>query len=114
MPVHSTSRFAGSPDGVIPETYAHFADPFIALAQASGATNTIKLGTGITLVPERNHLLLAKEISTLDLFSNGRFIFGIGSGWHRAETEIMGGTFDHRWAQVREAVLVMKELWTKE
>ena len=54
MPVHTTSPFAGSPDGVIPETYAHFADPFIALAQASGATSTIKLATGITLIPERN------------------------------------------------------------
>jgi alkanesulfonate monooxygenase SsuD/methylene tetrahydromethanopterin reductase-like flavin-dependent oxidoreductase (luciferase family) len=58
-------------------------------------------------------LLLAKEISTLDLFSGGRFLFGIGTGWHREETTIMGGDFDHRWTQAREAVLVMKELWTK-
>ena len=114
MPVHSTSPFPGSDDGKIPWTYAHFADPFIALAQASGATSTIKLGTGITLVPERNPLVLAKQISTLDLFSDGRFLFGIGAGWHWEETEIMGGDFDHRWTQTREAVLVMKELWTKD
>lgn len=113
MPVHSTSRFPGSPDGVIPEAYSHFVDPFVALARASGVTKTMKLGTGITLVPERNPLLLAKEISTLDLFSGGRFLFGIGTGWHREETTIMGGDFDHRWTQTREAILVMKELWTK-
>jgi probable F420-dependent oxidoreductase len=113
MPVHSTSRFPGSPDGVIPESYAHFVDPFVALARASGVTTKLRLGTGITLVPERNPLLLAKEISTLDLFSGGRFLFGIGTGWHREETTIMGGDFDHRWSQAREAVLVMKELWTK-
>ena len=84
------------------------------MARASGATTTIKLGTGITLVPERNPLLLAKEIATLDRFSGGRFMFGVGTGWLREETEIMGGDFDHRWTQTREAIEVMKELWTKD
>jgi probable F420-dependent oxidoreductase len=111
--VHSKSRFPGSPDGVIPETYSHFVDPFVALARASGATTRIKLGTSIVLVPERHPLLLAKEVSTLDHFSGGRFLFGIGAGWLREETEIMGGDFDHRWTQTRESVLAMKELWTK-
>ena len=114
MPVHSTSPFPGSPDGVIPESYSHFTDPFIALARASAVTETLKLGTGIVLVPERNPLVMAKEISALDLFSGGRFLFGIGAGWHREETEIMGGDFDHRWTQVRESVQVMKKLWTLE
>src|SRR5437773_7918238 len=114
MPVKTTSRFAGSPDGVIPETYAHFVDPFVTLARASGMTSRIKLATGIVLVPERHPLLLAKEISTLDLFSGGRFLFGIGAGWLQEETEIMGGDFAHRWSQTREAILVMKELWSKE
>ena len=114
MPVHSESRFPSAPDGAIPDSYSHFADPFVALAQASGVTEHIKLGTCIVLVPERNPLILAKEVSTLDLFSGGRFLFGVGAGWHREETEIMGGDFDHRWTQVREAVLVMKELWTNE
>jgi len=113
MPVKTTSRFAGSPDGVIPETYAHFVDPFVALARASGMTSRIRLATGIVLVPERHPLLLAKEVSTLDLFSGGRFLFGIGAGWLKEETEIMGGDFAHRWTQTRESVLAMKELWTK-
>jgi probable F420-dependent oxidoreductase len=113
IPVRTTSRFPSSADGVIPETYSHFIDPFVALARASGVTSRIKLGTGIVLVPERHPLLLAKEVSTLDLFSGGRFLFGIGAGWLREETEIMGGDFDHRWTQTRESVLAMKELWTK-
>ena len=113
MPVRTTSRFPGSADGVIPETYAHFVDPFVALARASGVTRRMKLGTGIVLVPERHPLLLAKEVSTLDLFCGGRFLFGIGAGWLREETQIMGGDFDHRWTQTRESILAMKELWTK-
>jgi probable F420-dependent oxidoreductase len=113
MPVKTTSRFAGAADGVIPETYAHFVDPFVALARASGMTTRIKLATGIVLVPERHPLLLAKEVSTLDLFSGGRFLFGIGAGWLKEETEIMGGDFEHRWTQTRESILAMKELWTK-
>ena len=61
--------------------------------------HTIKLATGITLVPERNPLLLAEEISVLDLHSGGRFIFGIGTGWLKEETELMGGNFARRWTQ---------------
>jgi len=114
IPVHTTSRFPGSADGIIPESYSHFVDPFVALGRASGVTATIKLATGIVLVPERHPLLLAKEIATLDLLSGGRFLFGIGTGWLREETEIMGGNFDHRWSQARETILAMKELWTKE
>jgi probable F420-dependent oxidoreductase len=113
LPVATSSRFPGSPDGAVPESYAHIADPFVSLARASGMTTRILLGTGITLVPERNPLMLAKEVATLDHFSGGRFLFGIGTGWHREESTIMGGDFDHRWAQAREAVAVMKELWTK-
>ena len=113
LPVQSASPFPSS-GGEIPESYAHFTDPYMALARASGVTTTIKLGTGITLVPERNPLLLAKEIATLDRYSGGRFLFGIGTGWNREETEIMGGDFDHRWTQTREAIEVMKELWTKD
>jgi probable F420-dependent oxidoreductase len=113
IPVQTQSRFPGSDDGVIPESYSHFVDPFVALARASGTTSRIKLGTGIVLVPERHPLVLAKEVSTLDLFSGGRFLFGIGAGWLREETEIMGGDFDHRWTQTRESILAMKELWTK-
>src|SRR5437016_8665259 len=114
IPVHVTTRYQVSPDGAIPPSMSDIADPFLALARDSAVTTTIKLGTGICLVPERNPLLLAKEIATLDHFSNGRVLFGIGAGWLQEETEIMGGDFARRWSQTREAVLVMKELWTKE
>ncbi len=113
MPVNSESPFLGA-GGEIHWTYRHFSDPYIALAMACAVTSTIKLATGITLVPERNPLLLAKEIAVLDRHSNGRFIFGVGAGWNREETTMMGGDFDHRWTQTREAVAVLKELWTKD
>jgi probable F420-dependent oxidoreductase len=113
IPLKASSPYRGSPDGSIPESYGRIVDPFIALARASAATQTIKLGTAICLVPERNPLLLAKEIATLDRLSGGRFLFGIGAGWLKEETEIMGGDFAHRWTQAREAILAMKELWTK-
>lgn len=92
VPVESNSPFP-STGGEIPWTYSHFTDPYIALARASAVTTTLKLGTGITLVPQRNPLLLAKEVSTLDLYSGGRFLFGIGTGWLREEVEIFGGDF---------------------
>ena len=97
LPVESDSPFPGSDDGVIPWTYAHFTEPYIALARASAVTTDLKLGTGITLITERNPLVLAKVIAALDFYSGGRFLFGIGTGWHREETELMGGDFDHRW-----------------
>ena len=114
LPVHYTSRYPASPDGRIPPAVGIIADPFVALARASAVTSTIQLGTGVCLVPERNPLLLAKAIATLDHYSKGRFLFGIGAGWLKEETEIMGGDFAHRWTQTREAILAMKELWTKE
>jgi probable F420-dependent oxidoreductase len=100
-------------DGKVPDVYAHMPDPFIGLALAAGATRRIKLGTGICLVPERDPKVLAKEVATLDRYSGGRFIFGIGAGWLREESEIMGVDFRRRWAMTRECVRAMKELWTK-
>ena len=114
IPVHTTSPYAGSADGVIPDEYGRIVDPFVALARASAVTQTIKLGTGICLVPEHNPLHLAKVIASLDHSSGGRFIFGIGAGWLKEETEIMGGDFAHRWTQTREAILAMKALWTQD
>ena len=113
LPVASQSSLPAT-GGEIPWTYAHFSEPYISLAMAAAVTSKIKLATGITLVPERNPLILAKEISVLDLHSGGRFIFGIGAGWNREETTMMGGDFDHRWTQTREAVEALKELWTKD
>ena len=112
IPVHAKTPWAGS-GGPPPAWMADQIDPFVALARASGVTRTLKLGTGVCLVPERNPILLAKEVATLDMCSNGRFLFGIGAGWLREESEIMGGDFPHRWGQTRESVMAMKELWTK-
>ena len=112
LPVDSGTPWPGSADGKIPKVYADIVDPFVALGRASAVTTTLKLGTGICLVPERNPLLLAKEVATIDMYSKGRFQFGIGAGWLREETDIMGGDFAHRWAQTREAILAMKQLWT--
>jgi probable F420-dependent oxidoreductase len=114
IPVQTTSRYGGTPDGSIPAFMNDMGDPFIGLARASATTSTIMLGTSVCLVPEHNPLVQAKQIAALDYHSGGRFIFGIGAGWLREETEIMGGDFDHRWSQAREAVEVMKELWTKD
>lgn len=113
VPVTSTSPFP-STGGEIPETYSHFTDPYIALAMAAAVTTTLKLGTAITLVPERNPLVLAKEVAALDFHSGGRFLFGIGTGWLREETEIMGGDFPRRWTQTRESLEVLKALWTQD
>ena len=113
IPVKTSSPWPGSADGVIPKAYADIVDPFVALGRVSAVTSTLKLGTGICLVPERNPLLLAKEVATLDMYSSGRFLFGIGAGWLKEETEIMGGDFPHRWTQTREAILAMKSLWTE-
>lgn len=112
LPVDSKTPWPGSEDGVIPKKYADTADPFVALGRASAVTEKLLLGTGICLIPERNPLILAKEVATLDMYSKGRFLFGIGAGWLKEETDIMGGDFAHRWTQTREAVMAMKELWT--
>ena len=113
LPVHSKTKRPGYPPGPIPEWYAYQADPFVSLARASAVTATLKLGTGVCIVPERSPLVLAKEVATLDMFSGGRFLFGIGAGWLKEESAIMGVDFSRRWARTREAVLAMKELWTK-
>ena len=114
MPVNTASKYPGSSDGSIPDYMSDMADPYIGLARASAVTNTIKLGTGITLIPERNPLVLAGAIASLDRFSGGRFLLGIGTGWLREETEVMGGDFDHRWTQARESIEVMRALWTQD
>jgi probable F420-dependent oxidoreductase len=109
-PVETASRSVVFTDGQVPG----FTDPLIALARASAVTERIKLGTAVLLAPERNPLLLAKELATLDLFSGGRLLVGVGAGWQREESQIMGADFDHRWAQAREAVLALKALWTED
>src|SRR5262252_1066501 len=113
VPVESTSPFPAT-GGAIPWTYSHFTEPYIALARASAVTTTLRLATGITLVPQRNPLHLAKEVAALDHHSGGRFILGVGTGWLREEVEIFGGNFARRWTQTREALAVMKALWSQD
>lgn len=97
-----------------PEDWAHFPDPFIALAFAAAATRTIRIGTGICLLAQHDPLVLAKEIATLDRYSDGRVLLGIGAGWNQSEAEIFKVDFARRWAHTRETALVLKELWTKD
>ena len=114
IPEKTTCPYPGSANGEIPDAAFRITDPFIALARASAVTEKLKLGTAICLVPEHNPLHLAKRVATLDMYSKGRFLFGIGAGWNKEETEIMGGDFEHRWTQTRESIEAMKELWGTE
>ncbi len=100
--------------GDLPREYSHTYDPFVALAACAGATERIKLGTGICLVVERDVLTLAKEISSIDRISGGRFILGIGAGWNAEEMENHGIDYNTRWKVVREKILAMREIWTKD
>jgi probable F420-dependent oxidoreductase len=98
----------------LPEEYWRTHDPFVALAAIAGATTTLKLATGITLVAQRDPIWLAKEVASLDVISGGRFLLGVGYGWNHEEMESHGTDIHHRRKVVREKVLAMKELWTKD
>lgn len=114
LPVTYTTPYPGNPQpgrAPDPEYLWRMPDPLIALMRAATATTRLEVGTGVLLVPERHPLHLAKEIASLDSFSGGRFHFGIGAGWNREESEMLGGDFEHRWTQVREAIEVMKSCW---
>jgi probable F420-dependent oxidoreductase len=114
LPVTSTTSYPGNPGGgPDPDYLWQMPDPMIALMRAATATKTIEVGTGVLLVPERHPLHLAKEIASLDHYSGGRFKFGIGAGWNKEESEMLGGDFEHRWTQVREAIEAMKVCWTE-
>ncbi len=98
----------------VPRLWGDIVDPLIALARASAVTSSIKLGTAVVVVTERHPITLAKEVATLDVYSGGRVLLGIGTGALVEEAEILGADFPHRWTQAREAVLAMKELWTED
>ncbi len=100
--------------GDLPKEYWHTYDPFLALTAAAMATKKLKLATGICLVIERDPIVTAKEVATLDRLSNGRAIFGIGGGWNAEEMENHGTEYKTRWRLLRERVLAMKEIWTKD
>src|SRR6058998_3816682 len=112
IPTSRRSPFAGG--GPLPKEYSHTLDPFIGLMAAAAATKTLKLGTGICLVIEHDPIALAKTIASLDLLSNGRFLFGIGAGWNAEEMENHGTAFKTRFRLLRERILAMKEIWTRD
>ena len=115
VPQGSCELYPGKqPGDPIPPYLFNMPDPLIGLSRAAVTTTEIRLGTGVALVPERNPLLAAIEIASLDHYSGGRFVYGIGAGWNELECTVMGGDFAHRWAQTKEAVQVMKKLWTGE
>lgn len=91
-----------------------FQDTLVMLARASAVTSRIRLGSAVFLLPIHQPVLFAKQLASLDFYSGGRLIVGAGFGWSRVETEVMGGNFDRRWAQAREAVQLMKKLWTDD
>jgi probable F420-dependent oxidoreductase len=100
--------------GDLPKEYWHLLDPFVALTAAAAVTTRLKLGTGICLVIERDPIVTAKEVASLDLLSNGRVLFGVGAGWNAEEMENHGTEFKSRFRLLRERILAMKEIWTKD
>jgi probable F420-dependent oxidoreductase len=98
----------------LPRKYAHTYDPFVAIAQSLAATTALRVGTGICLVTQRDPIITAKEVASLDHLSGGRFDFGVGAGWNREEMANHGTDPRTRMKLMRERVLAMKEIWTQE
>lgn len=112
IPASRATPFPGGGD--LPKQYWHTHDPFVALGACAAVTERIRLGTGICLVIERDPITLAKEVASLDVLSEGRFVLGVGAGWNREEMENHGANYPKRWAELREKILAMKQIWTEE
>jgi probable F420-dependent oxidoreductase len=112
IPVSRRTPWPGGAD--LPRDYWHTLDPFAGLTAAALVTRTLKVATGVCLVIEHDPIDLAKQVATLDLLSNGRFLFGVGGGWNREEMADHGTPFELRWKVLRERVEAMKEIWTKD
>jgi len=109
------SRQTPWPGGkALPKEYWHTHDPFVALAMAASVTTELKIGTGISLVTERDPILMAKQAATLDFLSNGRLLLGVGAGWNVEEMRHHGVAYADRWKILRERILAMREIWTRE
>ena len=89
-------------------------DPAVALAFLAAGTQRLRLGTGIIILPQRNPLVLAKELASLDVVSNGRLLFGLGAGYLRAEFDALGVSFEQKGPRTSEAIEVIRTLWTHE
>jgi len=112
VPVTMASEHPGGPEAMGPSS--RLLDPFVALGFVAAATDRLRLGTGVCLVPQRDPIVLAKEIATLDVLSGGRALLGIGAGWNREEMANHGVDPKTRFAQMREQVLAIKRLWTDD
>jgi probable F420-dependent oxidoreductase len=117
LPEHThipTSRKSPWPGGAeLPKYYYDTYDPFLSLAAAAAVTKKIKLATGICLVVERDPIHTAKEVSTVDRLSAGRFIFGVGGGWNAEEMANHGTDFATRFKLMRERIEAMKAIWAQ-
>src|SRR3954447_23615216 len=110
-----TSRRTPYPmGGDLPDEYARTLDPFVALTAAAAVTERLRLGTGACLVVERDPIVLAKEVSSLDVLSGGRVILGVGAGWNVEELAHHGVDFDDRWDVLNDRVKLMQALWTQD
>jgi probable F420-dependent oxidoreductase len=112
IPISRRTPFPGG--GELPKRYSHTHDPFVALAFAAAVTRTLLVGTGIALVPQRDPIITAKSVASLDQLSGGRFVFGIGGGWNVEEMENHGTRYKCRFKILRERVLAMQALWTHD
>jgi probable F420-dependent oxidoreductase len=112
IPLSRKTPFPGGGD--LPKPYYDAMDPFVVLAAAGEATKTIKLGTGVALIQQRDAIQTAKLVASIDQASHGRFLFGIGGGWNQDEMEDHGTVYATRFKRVRESIEAMKEIWTKE
>lgn len=108
------SRYPYSDDGKLHGDPKSLLDPFSTLTFIAAHTSTIRLGTGICLVPQRNPVYTAKQVADLDYLSNGRFDFGIGIGWLKEEFEALGVPWENRAGRTMECLEVMKTLWCDE
>jgi probable F420-dependent oxidoreductase len=115
IPVGYKSTYPYDPSGRIPAPESMpIPDPLISLTWAAAATTTLRLATGILILPQRHPLYVAKEVATLDVLSKGRVILGIGVGWLEEEFQALGIPFAERAARTAEAVRAMRSLWKEE
>ncbi|HKA30665.1 MAG TPA: LLM class F420-dependent oxidoreductase [Candidatus Binatia bacterium] len=115
IPVGYKSTYPYDPSGKIPAPpQVPMPDPLIALAYAAAVTKTLRLATGILILPQRHPLYVAKEVASLDVLSGGRLILGIGVGWLEEEFQALGIPFRERAARTAETVRAMRSLWKPE
>jgi probable F420-dependent oxidoreductase len=109
------SRQTPWPGGAeLPQEYWHTLDPFVALGAVAAATSHLRLGFGVCLVIERDPIITAKEVASLDHLSGGRVLFGVGGGWNLEEMANHGTARAVRWKLLRERVEAMKAIWTQD